>query len=134
MGMQVVLAVNKCENVGKADEQAADFWALGLSPIAISAISGTGTGDLMDALVRSLPLPPPVQVPLPPGHVATPCPPSPRATRMLAWRAASSSTRLLSQVRRFSALDGSASQPLVCWGLWVERWCRQTVRFCGGAG
>mmetsp|Transcript_16392 Transcript_16392/g.49130 ORF Transcript_16392/g.49130 Transcript_16392/m.49130 type:complete len:660 (-) Transcript_16392:1075-3054(-) len=54
----VILAVNKCENVGKADEQAADFWALGHSPIAISAISGTGTGDLMDALVNALPPPP----------------------------------------------------------------------------
>ncbi len=93
MGTQVVLAVNKCENVGKADEQAADFWALGLSPIAISAISGTGTGDLMDALVRSLPPPPPMQVCLPPPLRG---PPLPAAPRMLAWQAASSGPRLLS--------------------------------------
>lgn len=54
--MQVVLAVNKCENVARADEQAADFWELGHQPIAISAISGTGTGDLMDALMEVRPL------------------------------------------------------------------------------
>ena len=46
------LAVNKCENAAKADLQAADFWALGLEPIAVSAISGSGTGDLLDHLVR----------------------------------------------------------------------------------
>ena len=44
--------MNKCENVARADEQAADFWELGHQPIAISAISGTGTGDLMDALME----------------------------------------------------------------------------------
>jgi predicted GTPase len=60
--MQVILAVNKCENTAKADEQAADFWALGLTPIAISAISGSGTGDLMDALVARLPPPPTAEV------------------------------------------------------------------------
>lgn len=42
-GKPVSLAVNKCENVGKADEQAAEFWATGLEPFAVSAISGSGT-------------------------------------------------------------------------------------------
>ena len=52
---QVTLAVNKCENVAVADQQAADFWALGLEPIAVSAISGSGTGDLLDHLAANLP-------------------------------------------------------------------------------
>lgn len=53
----VMLAINKCETPQKADIQAADFWNLGLEPIAVSAISGSGTGDLMDQLVHSLPPP-----------------------------------------------------------------------------
>ncbi len=52
---QVTLAVNKCENAAVADQQAADFWALGLEPIAVSAISGSGTGDLLDHLAANLP-------------------------------------------------------------------------------
>lgn len=39
--------------------QAADFWALGLEPIALSAISGSGSGDLLDRLVAALPPPAP---------------------------------------------------------------------------
>ncbi|CAK0734487.1 hypothetical protein CVIRNUC_000438 [Coccomyxa viridis] len=53
----LLLAVNKCENPQKADLQIADFWQLGLEPIAVSAISGTGTGDLMEQLVGMLPPP-----------------------------------------------------------------------------
>ena len=55
---QVMLAVNKCENVRKADEQIAEFWSTGLEPIAVSAISGSGSGELLDAIVESLPPPP----------------------------------------------------------------------------
>ncbi len=47
--------MNKCENAAVADQQAADFWALGLEPIAVSAISGSGTGDLLDHLAAGLP-------------------------------------------------------------------------------
>lgn len=39
--------------------QAADFWALGLEPMALSAISGSGSGDLLDRLVAALPPPAP---------------------------------------------------------------------------
>mmetsp|Transcript_35551 Transcript_35551/g.100626 ORF Transcript_35551/g.100626 Transcript_35551/m.100626 type:complete len:628 (-) Transcript_35551:196-2079(-) len=56
-GKPVVLAVNKCENTQKADLQASEFWELGLQPYPLSAISGTGTGEMMDAL--SVTLPPP---------------------------------------------------------------------------
>ena len=34
-----------------------EFWELGLEPIAVSAISGTGTGELMEQLMASLPPP-----------------------------------------------------------------------------
>ena len=52
------LAVNKCESSTKGEEQVLDFWSLGgVTPLAVSAISGTGTGDLMDALVSNLPDP-----------------------------------------------------------------------------
>ena len=53
----VVLAVNKCENAAKADLMASEFWELGVEPKPVSAISGTGTGELLDALVATLPPP-----------------------------------------------------------------------------
>lgn len=37
--------------------QAAEFWNTGHEPIAVSAISGTGTGDLMDRFAEMLPPP-----------------------------------------------------------------------------
>ena len=54
---KVVLAVNKCENANKADLMASEFWELGIEPLPVSAISGTGTGDMLDALMRTLPPP-----------------------------------------------------------------------------
>ena len=51
----LVLAVNKCESPAKADLQAADFWNTGLEPFAVSAISGAGTGEMLDSLVATLP-------------------------------------------------------------------------------
>mmetsp|Transcript_429 Transcript_429/g.1066 ORF Transcript_429/g.1066 Transcript_429/m.1066 type:complete len:654 (+) Transcript_429:34-1995(+) len=54
---KVHLAVNKCDNVSKADLMASEFWELGLEPIPISAITGSGTGEMLDALVQSLPPP-----------------------------------------------------------------------------
>ena len=36
---------------------AAEFWALGIEPVAVSAISGTGTGELMERLTATLPPP-----------------------------------------------------------------------------
>ena len=37
--------------------QTAEFWQTGLEPIAVSAISGSGTGDLLDTLAATLPPP-----------------------------------------------------------------------------
>ncbi|MEC4813709.1 MAG: ribosome biogenesis GTPase Der [Scytonema sp. PMC 1069.18] len=52
----VLLAVNKCESPEQGLIQAVEFWELGLGePFAISAIHGSGTGDLLDALVNYLP-------------------------------------------------------------------------------
>ncbi|RMF25505.1 MAG: ribosome biogenesis GTPase Der [Cyanobacteria bacterium J083] len=52
----VLLAVNKCESVELGTIQAAEFWQLGLGePYPISAIHGSGTGELLDALIAYLP-------------------------------------------------------------------------------
>lgn len=50
----IVLAVNKCESPRKGALQASEFWSLGFSPIPISAISGTGTGELLDLVCSGL--------------------------------------------------------------------------------
>lgn len=50
----IILAVNKCESPRKGLLQASEFWALGLTPLPISAISGTGTGELLDLVCSEL--------------------------------------------------------------------------------
>ncbi|CAN8259655.1 unnamed protein product [Cochlearia groenlandica] len=49
----IILAVNKCESPRKGLMQASDFWSLGFSPIPISALSGTGTGELLDLIMEN---------------------------------------------------------------------------------
>ncbi|MBD2042022.1 ribosome biogenesis GTPase Der [Microcoleus sp. FACHB-672] len=52
----VLLAVNKCESPEQGLTQAAQFWELGLGePYPISAIHGSGTGDLLDVVLTYLP-------------------------------------------------------------------------------
>ena len=51
---KITLAVNKCESPTKGLLQAAEFWSLGFNPIPVSAISGTGTGDLLDCVCEDL--------------------------------------------------------------------------------
>ena len=52
----VLLAVNKCESVEQGSIQAAQFWELGLGePYPLSAIHGSGTGELLDQLITYLP-------------------------------------------------------------------------------
>lgn len=48
---RVVLAVNKCESEKQGDVLASQFWGFGHEPFAVSAISGSGTGDLMDQIL-----------------------------------------------------------------------------------
>ncbi|WP_431136979.1 ribosome biogenesis GTPase Der [Psychroserpens mesophilus] len=51
----VFLAVNKVDN-GKRAEDAVEFYSLGLGEYyTIASINGSGTGDLLDALVEALP-------------------------------------------------------------------------------
>ncbi|WCO02320.1 ribosome biogenesis GTPase Der [Psychroserpens ponticola] len=51
----VFLAVNKVDN-GKRSEDAVEFYSLGLGEYyTIASINGSGTGDLLDALVEALP-------------------------------------------------------------------------------
>ena len=52
----VLLAVNKADNM-KRRAEAVDFYSLGLGdPIPVSALHGTGTGDLLDEIVESFPM------------------------------------------------------------------------------
>src|SRR6185437_13674211 len=54
-GKPVVLGANKADNATRRQE-AVEFFALGLGePITLTAISGTGSGDLLDAVVDLLP-------------------------------------------------------------------------------
>jgi GTP-binding protein len=48
----LLLAVNKCDNQSKADLMAAEFWELGLTPHTLSAINGSGTGELLDEMAK----------------------------------------------------------------------------------
>lgn len=51
----VLLAVNKADNKARR-EAAVEFFSLGLGdPIPVSALHGTGTGDLLDIVVESFP-------------------------------------------------------------------------------
>ena len=51
----VLLVANKADNQRRRNE-AIDFYALGLGePIPVSAMHGTGSGDLLDAIVEALP-------------------------------------------------------------------------------
>jgi GTP-binding protein len=52
----VVLAVNKMDKPGDTDPALYEFYSLGLGdPIAVSAVHGHGTGDLLDACVEQFP-------------------------------------------------------------------------------
>lgn len=52
----VLLAVNKCESPQQGLMQASEFWQLGLGePFPISAIHGSGTGELLEELIKHVP-------------------------------------------------------------------------------
>lgn len=52
----IVLCVNKCDNIGDLPFDFYEFYNLGLGdPIAVSAVHGHGTGDLLDAVIEHLP-------------------------------------------------------------------------------
>ena len=55
-GKPIVLAVNKMDSGGAVDPDFYEFYNLGLGdPIAVSAVHGHGTGDLLDACVAYFP-------------------------------------------------------------------------------
>ena len=52
----VVLVVNKVDNTGHVDPTFYEFYSLGLGdPIAVSAVHGHGTGDMLDACLAAFP-------------------------------------------------------------------------------
>ena len=54
-GKPVVLAVNKCDKVGKPPMELYDFYSLGIGDIVpISSVHGHGTGDLLDTVCENL--------------------------------------------------------------------------------
>ncbi len=55
-GKPIVLCVNKCDTIGEVPADFYEFYNLGLGdPIAVSAVHGHGTGDLLDEVLKYLP-------------------------------------------------------------------------------
>lgn len=55
-GKPVILCDNKCDSVGAPDPEFYEFYNLGMGdPIAVSAVHGHGTGDLLDAVIAYFP-------------------------------------------------------------------------------
>lgn len=55
-GKPVILCVNKCDSVGAPDPEFYEFYNLGMGdPIAVSAVHGHGTADLLDAVIAYFP-------------------------------------------------------------------------------
>ena len=60
-GKPIVLAANKVDDM-RTEAEAFGLWNLGLGePQAVSALHGRGTGDMLDAILKALPEPPPEQ-------------------------------------------------------------------------
>lgn len=55
-GKPIILCVNKCDGIGDLPMDFYEFYNLGLGdPIAVSAVHGHGTGDLLDEVLKYLP-------------------------------------------------------------------------------
>ena len=56
-GKPIVLCVNKCDRIGREPFEFYEFYELGFErdPIAISSLHGSGSGDLLDAVLESIP-------------------------------------------------------------------------------
>src|SRR5256885_14638368 len=67
----VILAANKGES-WRTEAQSAEFYELGLGDVfSVSALQGTGTGDLLDAIVERLPPPPAAEEETDEARIAT---------------------------------------------------------------
>lgn len=56
-GKPIIPCINKCDSIGDLPLEFYEFYELGFAcdPIAVSSIHGTGTGDLLDAVIDCLP-------------------------------------------------------------------------------
>ena len=56
-GKPIVPCINKCDSVGMPPLEFYEFYELGFEcePIAVSSVHGSGTGDLLDAVLEKLP-------------------------------------------------------------------------------
>ena len=55
-GKPIILCVNKCDGVGDTPVEFYEFYNLGLGdPVAVSAVHGHGTGDLLDRIISYFP-------------------------------------------------------------------------------
>ncbi len=55
-GKPIVLAVNKCDNLGETPMEIYEFYNLGLGdPYPISSVHGHGTGDMLDEVIKHFP-------------------------------------------------------------------------------
>ena len=56
-GKPVIPAINKCDRIGQPPFEFYEFYELGydVDPIAVSSIHGSGTGDVLDAVLEALP-------------------------------------------------------------------------------
>lgn len=56
-GKPVIPCINKCDSVGSTPYEFYEFYELGFrnDPIAVSSVHGSGTGDLLDAVVDAMP-------------------------------------------------------------------------------
>ena len=56
-GKPIIPCINKCDSVGQPPFEFYEFYELGFDcePIAVSSVHGSGTGDLLDAVLEKLP-------------------------------------------------------------------------------
>ena len=56
-GKPIIPCINKCDSVGQPPFEFYEFYELGFEcePIAVSSVHGSGTGDLLDAVLEKLP-------------------------------------------------------------------------------
>ena len=56
-GKPVVICVNKADKIGEVDPAFYEFYELGfdIDPVPVSSIHGTGSGDLLDAVLATIP-------------------------------------------------------------------------------
>ncbi len=56
-GKPIILAINKIDSIGQVPPEYYEFYELGFDsdPIALSSVHGTGSGDVLDAVIAAIP-------------------------------------------------------------------------------